>query len=138
MPAMRALDRRRTLLVAALLWSLLLGIGIAVPAAGAHAEGDAAAGAKVFMTCAMCHSLDPQVRNIGPHLCGVVGRRIGGVIGYRYSKSLARASGVWTEALLDEFLVNPRKMFSATRMVTRVPNNRDRADLIAYLKSPRP
>jgi cytochrome c2 len=29
-------------------------------------------------------------------------------------------------------------MFPVTRMVTRIPNDRDRADLIAYLKSPWP
>jgi cytochrome c len=116
--------------------SILFAAATLWTAAPARADGDAAAGAKVFLTCALCHSLDPEARKTGPHLRGVIGRRIGGVQGYRYSKGLARASGVWTEALLDEFLVNPRKMFPATRMVTRVPDDRDRADLIAYLKSP--
>ena len=132
-----SLDRQRTMLIGALLWPVLFGASMVFPPAVAQAEGDAAAGAKVFLTCAMCHSLDPEARKIGPNLHGVVGRRIGSVMGYDYSKSLARASGIWTEALLDEFLINPRKMFPATRMVTRIPNDRDRADLIAYLKSPR-
>jgi cytochrome c2 len=90
------------------------------------------------LTCALCHSLDPEARKTEPHLRGVIDRRIGGAQGYKYSNSLARANGVWTAALLGEFLVNPRKMFAATRMVTRVPNDEDRVDLIAYLKSPAP
>jgi len=94
-----------------------------------------AAGAKVFLTCAVCHSFDPEARKTGPHLRGLIGRPIGGDRDYGYSRALAQADGAWTEALLDEFLANPRKMFPATRMVTRVSDEQDRADLMAYLKS---
>jgi len=87
-----SLDRQRTMLIGALLWPVLFGASMVFPPAVAQAEGDAAAGAKVFLTCAMCHSLDPEARKIGPNLRSVVGRRIGSVMGYDYSKSLARAA----------------------------------------------
>ena len=108
---------------------------VLVTAATARAEGDPTAGAKVFLTCAMCHSFDPEARKTGPHLRGIVGRRIAGDPDFDYSKALKQAGGGWTEERLDEFLANPRKMFPATRMVARVADDRNRADLIAYLKS---
>lgn len=108
---------------------------VLLTAAAARAEGEAAAGAKVFLTCALCHSFDPEVRKTGPHLRGIVGRRIGGDPDFDYSKALERARGGWTEERLDEFLANPRKMFPATRMVARVADEQDRADLIAFLRS---
>lgn len=114
---------------------LVAGAAVVLIAAPARAEGDAAAGAKVFLTCALCHSFDPEARKTGPHLRGIVGRRIGGDPDFDYSKALDQARGGWTEELLDEFLANPRKMFPATRMVARVADDRNRADLIAYLKS---
>jgi hypothetical protein len=41
------------------LWSILLGTTTVLTAATARAEGNAAAGAKVFLTCAVCHSFRP-------------------------------------------------------------------------------
>jgi len=43
---------------------------------------------------------------------------------------------VWTEKTLDRFLTSPLKMVPGTAMTyDGVPDAKDRADLIAYLKS---
>ena len=114
---------------------VIAGAAILMIAAPVRADGDAEAGAKVFLTCAICHSFDPDARKTGPHLRGIVGRPIGADPDFDYSKALDQARGSWTEERLNEFLVNPRKMFPATRMVARVSDEQDRADVIAYLKA---
>ena len=50
----------------------------------------AAAGEKVFKKCAACHKVGEGANNgTGPQLNAIVGRTIGGVEGYKYSKTLA-------------------------------------------------
>lgn len=58
-----------------MIWRRAIAVAAALLAAAARAEGDAATGAKVFLTCALCHSFDPEARKTGPHLRGIVGRR---------------------------------------------------------------
>jgi len=54
------------------------------------AMGDAGSGEKIFKKCAACHSIVKDGKNkIGPALYNVVGRQIGGVSDYKYSKALA-------------------------------------------------
>src|ERR1700680_1395402 len=43
----------------------------------AYAQGDAAAGEKVFAHCVPCHSNKPGENKFGPSLAGVFGRRSG-------------------------------------------------------------
>ena len=53
------------------------------------AMGDLAIGEKVFKKCAACHSINKGGENrIGPALYNVVGRKVGGVNDYKYSKAL--------------------------------------------------
>jgi cytochrome c2 len=49
---------------------------LSVPLA-AHAEGDAAAGEKLFAHCAPFHSTKPDENKVGPSLAGVFGRKSG-------------------------------------------------------------
>ena len=111
----------------------------------AQAAGDAAAGEKVFKKCAVCHSLDPARRKLGPTLRGVVGRTAGSVEGYKYSSSYVEAGAkglVWTEAEIVEYLANPKKYLAAylgtkrakSRMTARFSKRTDRENVIAYLK----
>ena len=51
----------------------------------AYAQGDAAAGEKVFAHCAPCHSTKPGENKFGPSLAGVFGRKSGTEPGYTYS-----------------------------------------------------
>ena len=54
------------------------------------AMGNLAHGEKVFKKCAACHSIVKGGKNnIGPALYNVVGRKIGIVEDYKYSKALA-------------------------------------------------
>ena len=54
------------------------------------ALGDLATGEKVFKKCAACHSIVKGGKNnIGPALYNVVGRKVGVVSDYKYSKALS-------------------------------------------------
>ena len=54
------------------------------------ALGDIASGEKIFKKCAACHSINKGGKNkIGPALYNVVGRAVGSVNDYKYSKALA-------------------------------------------------
>ena len=63
-----------------------------VDIAALMAMGDAKSGEKVFKKCAACHSINKGGKNnIGPALYNVVGRKIGAISDYKYSKALAAA-----------------------------------------------
>jgi len=98
--------------------------------------GDAAAGEKVFVACKTCHVLEPNVNRIGPSLHGVVGRKASSIPGFKYSAA-NKASGItWTEAKLFQYLENPQRVVPGTIMTyTGVKDPKQRADLIAYLKT---
>ena len=50
--------------------------------------GDLATGEKVFKKCAACHSIVKGGKNnIGPALYNVVGRKVGDIYDYKYSKA---------------------------------------------------
>ena len=54
------------------------------------AMGDIAHGEKVFKKCAACHSIVKGGKNaIGPALYNVVGRKVGAIEDYKYSKSIS-------------------------------------------------
>ncbi len=116
--------------------ALALAFAAAVGSGTALAEGDAAAGEKVFKKCKVCHSFDPGKKKIGPHLMGVVGRKAGSVEGYKYSKAMAAAEITWNEENLDKFLTKPKAFLKKTKMSFAGLKKEDqRADLIAYLKA---
>ena len=48
----------------------------------AYAQGNAAAGEKIFAHCAACHSNKPGENKFGPSLAGVYGRKSGTEPGY--------------------------------------------------------
>lgn len=100
----------------------------------------AAKGEKVFRQCKACHQVGEGAQNrAGPQLNGVIGRPIGGLEDFRYSKvfSTAHDEGrVWTEAELSAFLADPRGTFKGTKMGFRgLKSEEDIAAIIAYLKS---
>lgn len=109
------------------------------PAFGAE-SGDADRGAELYSQCKGCHQVGADARNrVGPQLNFLFGRKAAGLDDFRYSKSLQRvgANGVeWHADTLSEFLENPRKFASGTRMSYRgMKSAEDRADLIAYLRT---
>ena len=101
----------------------------------ANAEGDAAAGEKMFAHCAPCHSTKPGENKVGPSLAGVLGRKAGTEPGFSYSSALKGQDITWNEASVNEWLQGPGKFVKGTKMIYSVPDEKDRQDVIAYLKT---
>lgn len=93
-------------------------------------------GAKVFKSCANCHTLEKvEGTRVGPTLYGIVGREIASIEGFPYSHALKSREGVWTERELDIFLSKPRHALPGTNMrFGGLLSNHARLDLIEYLK----
>ena len=110
---------------------------VVLSAAGAHAAGDPDAGKQVFKKCHACHNVGESARNaVGPVLNGVVGRKAGSVEGYNYSEANKNSGITWDEATLDVYLKDPKAKVPGTKMAfPGLPNDKDRADVIAYLST---
>mgnify|MGYP001416810717 FL=1 len=92
-------------------------------------------GKKVFKKCAACHSINQGGGNkIGPALYNVVGRGVGVVSDYKYSKSMAAFGNEWTFDQLNGFLIKPVKWMKGTKMAfAGLKKEKDRASVIAYM-----
>ena len=99
------------------------------------AMGDIATGEKVFKKCAACHSIVKGGKNnIGPALYNVVGRDVGAVDDYKYSKALAAYGKDWTFEELNGYLLKPAKWIKGTKMAfAGLRKEKDRASVILYL-----
>ena len=99
------------------------------------AMGDLAVGEKVFKKCAACHSIVKGGKNnIGPALYNVVGRKIGMVNDYKYSKALSSYGKEWTFEELNGYLIKPAKWIKGTKMAfAGLRKEKDRASVIKYL-----
>ena len=116
--------------------SMALAITMAVGAGVAHADGDAAKGEKIFAKCKACHTVEAGKNKVGPSLAGVVGRKSGMAEGFNYSDAMKNAGLTWDDATLDSYLTAPKKLIPGTKMAfPGLPNEQDRLDVIAYLKS---
>ena len=99
------------------------------------AMGDITRGEKVFKKCAACHSIVKGGKNnIGPALYNVVGRDVGAVSDYKYSKALAAYGKAWTFEELNGYLLKPAKWIKGTKMAfAGLRKEKDRASVILYL-----
>ena len=99
------------------------------------ASTNAAEGAKIFKKCAACHSIAEGGSNkIGPALWGVLGRSIGTVPGYKYSKAMASYGKNWSFEEMDGFLIKPKEWIKGTKMAfAGLKNAKDRAAVILYM-----
>jgi len=97
--------------------------------------GDVASGEKIFKKCAACHSIVKGGKNnIGPALYNVVGRKVGVVNDYKYSKALAGYDKAWTFEELNGYLIKPAKWIKGTKMAfAGLRKEKDRASVIKYL-----
>lgn len=108
--------------------ALTLGIPALVQAAP-----DAARGEQVYVRCMACHAR--AFDRVGPHHCGLLGRRAGSVAGFSYSTAMKKSRITWNDNTLNRFLINPLKFMPGNAMTyDGVADLKDRVDLIAYLK----
>ena len=101
------------------------------------AMGDLVTGEKVFKKCAACHSIVKGGKNnIGPALYNVVGRKVGAVSDYKYSKALSEYGKEWTFEELNGYLTKPTKWIKGTKMAfAGLRKEKDRASVILFMNS---
>ena len=106
-----------------------------VDIAALMALGDLASGEKIFKKCAACHSINKGGKNkIGPALYNVVGRAVGGIDDYKYSKALSSYGKEWSFEELNGFLLKPASYLKGTKMsYAGLRKEKDRASIIKYL-----
>ncbi len=76
--------------------------------------------------CASCHSLDRNIRKVGPTLKGIMGRAPA-IEGIPFE--------TWSEEAMDKWLENPRAIKKKTRMaLPGISDPEERKAIIAYLK----
>ena len=104
--------------------------------AASAAQPSASRGATLFQErCSVCHTVEPGAGGgQGPNLRGVVGRKAAST-DFSDSVALTRWGRTWTRELLGKYLTNPGALVPGTTMEVRVPERRDRADIVAYLAS---
>ena len=96
-----------------------------------------AAGEKVFKKCKACHQVGDGAKNrSGPQLNGLMGRAIGGVDGFKYSKTMGSMGGEWNAETLAAFLADPRGYVKGTKMsFAGLKKDEDIAAVTAYLST---
>lgn len=109
------------------------------PLAPLLASADAENGRLLFTrNCGICHTPTEGGRNgVGPNLWGIVGRHHAAVEGFNYSAAnKALAAEEWGYEDLFKWLYKPTAYMPGTRMIfAGVPDHKNRADIIAYLRT---
>ena len=114
---------------------LMIGAVVLAASAGAALAQDLAAGESSFRKCQPCHDVGEAAKNkLGPELNGLDGRKAGTAEGYAYSDADRNSGIVWSEASFKEYLENPQEKMPGTKMILSVKNEKEVADLWAYLK----
>lgn len=120
-------------------------ISLALPGA-AQAEGDAAAGKKLFVKCQACHSLADGKRKVGPSLYNLFSRKAGTFPGFTHSDDMVAAGATidpWNADHFQKYIVDPNgyigsvigKDKARTKMTfPGLKNEEEAADILAYLQ----
>jgi len=103
---------------------------------------------KAMRLCVSCHTLEKgQGSKIGPNLYGVYGSKAASNPGFtKYGDSMKAAASkglTWNDANLDAYITNPIDFLKdktgskkvKTSMISRVRNDKDRKEIIEYLKT---
>jgi cytochrome c len=118
-----------------------LATAMALASGAAFADGDAKKGKKVFKKCKACHTLDAGKHKIGPSLAGIIGRKAGTADGFTKYKALKGADFVWDDDNIAEWIIDQKKFLKGkglptkTSMKVKIKKEKDRKNLLAYLKS---
>lgn len=104
-----------------------------------YATADVKAGGEFFAKkCTTCHNGEKGAANkVGPHLWGVVNRKVASVGDFSYSAGMkSHGDKTWNFEELNHFLWSPAKWVPGTMMsFAGVQKDQERANLIAYLNS---
>lgn len=94
-------------------------------------------GKVVAKKCAQCHTFDQGgPTKTGPNLWGVVGNKTAHAPNFPYSQAMKDKNGTWGDEELNHFLYKPREFVPGTKMsFAGIKDDKERADLIVYLKS---
>lgn len=97
---------------------------------------DVAAGEKSWNKCRACHQIGPTAKNaVGPLLNGLFGRQAGTIEGYNYSAANKNSGITWDEAILAEYIKDPKAKIPGTKMTfAGIKNEQEIKDLTAFLK----
>ncbi len=108
-----------------------------VPIEVMMASADMSKGAEVFKKCASCHNAaEGGANGIGPNLWGIIGKPLAQHAGFAYSNALKGKGGMWDFATMNEWLANPRKFASGTKMsFAGLAKPEDRANVIVWLNA---
>ncbi len=119
-------------------WRGCAVIGCLIVFAQVHADGscDLANGEKVFQKCAICHSIEAGApHGVGPNLNGVIGRAVGQVEGFKFSRGMRESGQNWTDEHLDAFLNDPMGVYQRTRMAfSGLKNAQDRTAVLCFIE----
>ena len=101
------------------------------------AMGSVDHGKKVFKKCSACHSIKKGGRNnIGPALYNVLGRNMGALEDYKYSKALMAFGKDWNFQEMNGFLIKPASYIKGTKMAfAGLKKEKDRASVILYMNA---
>jgi len=99
-----------------------------------------AAGDKVFKKCKACHAVGAGAKNkSGPQLNALMGRKMGSIEGFKYSKvfkAAAEEGRTWDATSLSEFLAKPKAYMKGTKMsFSGLKKDSDLEAISAYLAS---
>lgn len=112
-------------------WAVLGGLmGVSALACAAPAT---LLGAQIYEHCVACHALAQD--RVGPHHCGLMGRRAGSVPGFPYTSAMKASGLTWDVKTLDRFLSHPTQVVPGTSMTyDGVADPKERQALIDYLQ----
>jgi cytochrome c2 len=120
---------------------LLALAAVLVTPAFAAEKADVEAGKSAFTSkCGICHatSKEPGGPIMGPNLAGLIGRKAAGEKEFTMYTPALTAFGEkqkWNARTLDEFLKAPFEAVPGTTMPMPLPDDKERADVIAYLST---
>lgn len=97
--------------------------------------GDASTGKRLYIYCQACHTLKSGgAHKVGPNLFGFINSVAAKKDGFVFSEALIQSELVWTDDILEQWIISPSKLVPGNNMVFAGINDpQQRADLIAYL-----